>query len=51
MGKKWVVRLVVEERDDCEPFDGRAGVAEFVRWKVADGVVLDVEVSEAIPVL
>lgn len=51
MGRKWLVKLVVEERDDCEPFDDGSDVAQFVRWKVADGVVVDVEVSEAIPVL
>lgn len=43
MGKKWTVTLVVEDGFlGSEPFDDGGQVAEFVRWKVADGSVVEV---------
>jgi hypothetical protein len=40
--KKWIVTVVIEERDDCEPFDDAESIADFVTWKIRDGAVMDV---------
>lgn len=45
--KQWTVTIVVQERDDCEPFYDPEDIADFVTWKVRDGVVLDVITATA----
>ena len=45
--KQWTVTIVVQERDDCEPFGDPDKVADFVTWKVRDGVILDVITAKA----
>lgn len=43
MATYWV-EVIVEERDDCEPFASTEQVARFVEGKLREGVVVEADV-------